>query len=246
MKRLVLAPPRFPAAPGAEVRLVGDDHHYLTRVLRHRLGDTLELGDGQGRSAAARITAIDGESLTLLVQTLTPAPPTTAPRLTLLMALLKADRLDLVVQKAVELGAAHVIPVHCARCVARPDAERGAARLERWQRIARGAAQQCGRLDQMTLAPPTPLTTALSETAAEPALRLLPYEGALWRPLRDLLPAPPPPSVHVLIGPEGGFTDAEVEAARAAGYLPCGLGPRILRAETAALAALAVLSALLE
>lgn len=270
MTRLLLDAARFPwgekgaavsgeggAAAPPPLVLSGPDHHYLTRVLRHRLGDVLRVGDGQGRWARARLTAIDAQTATLQLEALEPERAE-GPQVTLFMALLKGDKLDLVVQKAVELGVARLVPLRCARSVARPDEERARGRLQRWQRIARGAAQQCGR----ALAPEIAAISDLESVLAEPSqatLRLLPYEGAVWRPLRDLLPQASESaallggdpgaarlSIDVLVGPEGGFAAEEVAAASAAGFLPCGLGPRILRAETAAIAALAILSALLE
>jgi 16S rRNA (uracil1498-N3)-methyltransferase len=122
--------------------------------------------------------------------------------------------------------------------VAVPPAVRGAKRLERWERIVREAAGQCRRSHLPRLVPPQPFAAALA--ACDEELRLLLWEEES-RPLAEVLPPAPPRSVALLIGPEGGLTVAEVAAARAAGFVPVRLGPRILRTETAGLAAAAVL-----
>jgi 16S rRNA (uracil1498-N3)-methyltransferase len=149
--------------------------------------------------------------------------------------------MDLVVQKACELGAARLVPVQAARSVVKLDGERGASRVERWRKIAREAARQCGRADVLDVADVADLEAALA--GAPEGARYVFHEGARTSPLAAALP---PAGTNVLdvtaaVGPEGGFTAHEVEAARAHGFVPVGLGPRVLRAETAALAVLAVL-----
>jgi 16S rRNA (uracil1498-N3)-methyltransferase len=122
--------------------------------------------------------------------------------------------------------------------VVKLDAARGASRSERWRKIAREAARQCGRADVLEVAEVSTLEAALA--AAPEGARFVFHEGARTSPLAAALPASAT-QVTAAVGPEGGFTDAEVAAARAHGFVPVGLGPRVLRAETAALAALAVL-----
>jgi len=242
--RLFVAPERL--QPPEPVRLVGAEHHYLTRVLRLRVGDAVVLLDGRGRQCPAQIARVDGEQVELHCQVATTAA-VSGPRLTLLCGLLKGDKQDFVIQKATELGAHAVVPVLCQRSVPQLAQERAERRHERWTRIAVHAAQQCRRAEIPRIAGPTPFAQALggTEAATETTLSLLLYEG-LAAPLHTLLPpdrglAALPQSVRLLIGPEGGFTDAEVAAAVAAGFVPCSLGPLVLRAETAVVAALAVL-----
>lgn len=242
--RLFIAPARF--APPAPVVLRGAEHHYLTRVLRLRLGDAVVLLDGGGRLGAARVARVDAEQVELGWESATTAQAS-GPQVILLGGLLKGDKQDFVIQKATELGASEVVPVLCQRSVPQLGEERAEKRQQRWARIALAAAQQCRRPDVPRVLGPTPLAAALQACALDPTpLSLLLYEGPA-APLHALLPgsselAPPALSaVRLLVGPEGGFTDAEVAAATAAGFLPASLGPRILRAETAVVAALAVL-----
>jgi 16S rRNA (uracil1498-N3)-methyltransferase len=214
----------------------GADHHYLVHVLRAVAGEGVVLFDGRGGEASARIERIGEQSLVLAV-----AAPTRAraPRLelTLLVSLLKGEKMDLVVQKATELGAARIVPLRAERSVERLLEGRAGARVARWQKIAREAARQCGRADAPDIAAPHAPAEAFSAAAG---FRVL-FQERTETSIRQALPATPPERAAAAVGPEGGFTDAEVAAARAAGFVICGLGPRVLRAETAALAALVII-----
>jgi 16S rRNA (uracil1498-N3)-methyltransferase len=222
------------------VVLAEEDHRYLTRVLRLDVGETVVLFDGKSVEASARITRIGPRALELKIEERRAVTAVARPHVTLIQALAKGDKLDYVVQKATELGVGRLIPVTTARAVARLEAGRSLSRRARWQKIAREAARQSGRLDVPEVEAVTSLSTALSASAKE-ALKLFLWEGARQTTLRSSLPHEPPQQIVIAIGPEGGFTVAEVEAARAAGFVAVGLGPRILRAETASLAALAIL-----
>jgi len=207
------------------VVLTDEDHRYLTRVLRLGVGDTVTLFDGKLVEAGARITRVGPRAVELNIQSLA-----------------KGDKLDLVVQKATELGVARIIPVTTARAVARLDAGamRTMSRRARWQKIAREASRQSGRLDVPEVEAVTALTTAF-QASPKDAFKLLFWEGARQNTLRDALPDSPPAQIVFAIGPEGGFTVEEVEAGREAGFIPVGLGPRVLRTETAALVVLSIL-----
>jgi 16S rRNA (uracil1498-N3)-methyltransferase len=224
------------------VVLTDEDHRYLTRVLRLTVGDTITLFDGSSLEANARITRIGPRALELKVEERRPVAAIDRPHVTLIQALAKGDKLDLVVQKATELGAARIIPVVSARAVPHLDAGalRALSRRQRWQKIAREAARQSGRLDVPEVESVTTLQTALAASAKE-AFKLMLWEGARQVGLKQLLPAEPPQQIVIAIGPEGGFAPEEVEAARQAGFVTAGLGPRILRTETAALVTLAIL-----
>ena len=218
----------------------GADYRYLARVLRLGPGAELTLFDGRGQEARARIADIDGSRGELVLEAEPPEArqATAAIAITLLVALLKAEKMDLVVQKATELGVARIVPVRAARSVVRLDAARATSRVARWRKIAREAARQCGRVGLPEVEEPRDLRDALVE-APEDAWKAIFFEGARASSLRAALPAKPAKAVVLAIGPEGGFEEAEVELAREAGFDVVGLGPRILRAETAALAALA-------
>jgi 16S rRNA (uracil1498-N3)-methyltransferase len=213
-----------------------EEHRYLTRVLRLRVGDTVVLFDGVGLEADAHILRVGPRALEVKIEA-------RRPDVTLIQALTKGDKLDLVVQKATELGVARVLPVTTSRSVPRfgdASAVRALGRRARWQKIAREAARQSGRPEVPDIEPITTLATALA-AAAKDAFKLMLWEGERQHTLRGVLPAPPPARIIVAVGPEGGFAADEVEAARAAGFVSVALGPRVLRSETAALAALAIL-----
>jgi 16S rRNA (uracil1498-N3)-methyltransferase len=238
--RLFVAPARL--SPPQPVRLGGAEHHHLVRVLRLRLGDPVVLLDGTGRLVAARVARLGEDHSELACESETTAA-TSGPQLVLLAGLLKGDKQDFVIQKATELGASAIVPVVCQRSVPQLGEERAEKRQQRWARIAVAAAAQCRRPDVPQVAGPTPLAEALRPPTDSPATSLLLYEGVA-PPLHTQLAAKAcgaPAQVRLLIGPEGGFGESEVAAALLAGFAPCSLGPRVLRAETAVVAALAVL-----
>lgn len=215
------------------VTISGEPLHHLRTVLRLTAGDELLLLDGHGTCCRVRLLAVgreraEGTILARWQETEQPCP------LRLLQALPKGDKLDLVLQKGTELGVTIFQPVLSGRTVARPET----GRIDRWERLIREAARQSRRPCLPRLIPLLPLDTAVA-AVNEPLRLVLWEEGA--RPLAEVLPAEPPAGVALLVGPEGGFAAAEVAAIEAAGFLPVHLGPRILRTETAGLAAAAVL-----
>jgi 16S rRNA (uracil1498-N3)-methyltransferase len=226
--------------------LTGEWHHYLVRVLRMGAGDRVCLFDGRGVEVEGTIERVGPRDVTLGLgaRTFVAIPPV-AP-VTLLQGLPRADRMDLIVQKATELGAGRLIPVRTARTAA---GQRG--RLDRWTRIAREAERQCGRGTTLELSDVVSLADALAALGPECTLRLMPWEEAPQAPSLRRLLGPPSGAdtsrggVALLIGPEGGITQAEAELATGAGFRVTTLGPRILRTETAAIAALAVVQAAL-
>jgi 16S rRNA (uracil1498-N3)-methyltransferase len=239
MPRLYVDPARL-ADP--VVVVAGEDHRYLTRVLRVGIGDVVTLFDGQGSEADALIARVGPRALELKVELRRSAVPSERPEVTLIQALTKGDKLDLVVQKATELGVARIIPVTTMRAVPRLEAIKALQRRTRWQKIARDGARQSGRADVPEIGPVSSLGEAL---AASDGLRVLLYEGA--RNENDHLKlvldgvTERPRRITLAVGPEGGFGAEEVDAARAAGFRVVGLGPRILRTETAALVMLSIL-----
>jgi len=220
---------------GPSVTLQGEEHRYLVRVLRVQSGDTVDLFDGRGVEVGATVTRVGPRDLALALGERRRMPLPDAPPVTLLQGLPRGERMDLIVQKATELGAARVVPVRTSR-----SATGQQARLDRWERIAREAARQCGRPELLEIAPLLSLAEALDGLAAGGA-RVVPWEEAPSAPaLQALVPARPT-AVAVLIGPEGGLTREEVAQATGAGFEIATLGPRILRTETAAIAALAAI-----
>jgi 16S rRNA (uracil1498-N3)-methyltransferase len=232
---------------GARLTIDGDDHRYVARVLRGRPGDRLALFDGAGTEVDAEIIHVGPRDAELALGERRTVPSgAAAVAVTLLVAVPRGERMDLLVQKTTELGVARIVPVVAGRSVVRPEAKARA----RWEKIAREAARQCGRADVPRVEAPDALATALGD-AELPALRFALWEGEHGRGLRAALVeafgAPVTgvtrPGTAVLVGPEGGFEPTEVEQARAAGFVPVGLGPRILRVETAAIAAVTLIQA---
>jgi 16S rRNA (uracil1498-N3)-methyltransferase len=213
----------------------GSSAHYLRDVLRLRAGDPVVLFDGAGREALATIVEVRRDEVDLW--TLDPRVATTASplRLALVVALAKKDKIDLVIEKATELGVGTILPAVCARSVLELKGERALARLGRWRRVAEAAARQCGRADVPRVEAVRPWAEQLA--AAPGHRRLCFYEGGPVGSGRAALSGPPPSSAAVAVGPEGGLTPGEVEGARGLGYEVLSLGPRMLRAETAAIVA---------
>lgn len=231
---------RLPVPPGSlgpGTRVLDDgDRHYLIRVRRARAGDAVELFDGTGWRAPATIAELSAERVVLEVGAPSESGLESALELTLLLSLIKGDRMELAIQKLVELGVSRIQPVVAARSVVKLDERRAATRHQRYLTVATDAARQCGRARVPELLPVQPLLQAVE--AADAALKLVFWERSTHPGLSAHQPAD---SVAALVGPEGGLEAAEVHAARQAGFVEARLGPRILRAETAAIAAAAAI-----
>ena len=231
--------PRFhvpEAAPGARVTLPEHSAHHAREVLRLRPGAAVRLFDGAGGEFEATLDAVTRAGVSVHVGGLVAARPESPLSLVLALSPLKGDRMELVIQKATELGVSAIRPVVTARtdAVARP-ALKG-SRQERWDKVASGAAEQCGRAVVPDVAPACTLAQLLAEPA-EGALRLLFDETPGQSPLSAL--ARPDGPVLALVGPAGGWERHEIERLQEAGFQRVSLGPRVLRAETAAIALVA-------
>jgi 16S rRNA (uracil1498-N3)-methyltransferase len=227
LRRLHLPPERIEGGRG----LLGPEaRRYLESVLRLAPGARIEVFDGRGGRYDAAIEA-GFEAVRLGPREDARA---VATEIALVVALAKGEKMDLVVQKATELGVARILPFAAERSVVRLEPAKGEARAARWRRIVEEAARQSGRTDVPEVRPPASLADALADLA--PGTRTFVFHPG-GGPLR---PAPPAPLAAV-VGPEGGLTDAEVRACEAAGAVTASLGPRILRAETAAIVAVALL-----
>jgi 16S rRNA (uracil1498-N3)-methyltransferase len=230
-RRLFVPPARLAAQ---RLTVTAGDHRYLARVLRAQPGDSVTLFDGAGNEVEARITRVGRTETELLLGAASPRPSAARePLLVLLTAVPRGPRMDLLVEKTCELGVSRIVPVLTERAVARPDA----TRRGRWEKIAREAARQCGRADVPDVEAPIALATALAAPAL-PGRRLMAWEGEGGTPLRSRPDSDA--ATALLVGPEGGFTAAEVEAARHAGFDTVTLGHRILRVETAAMVVVAL------
>ena len=231
MRRVFLS-----GALAAEMEITGDDAHHLMRVLRCKIGDTLTVADAQRQAAEAEIVGCTARSVQLRLVRKLAADAEPPVRVALAQCLLKADKMDWIVQKAVELGADRIYPVASENCVVRYDAEKCAARRLKWQKIAMEAAKQCGRDAVPVVEAVRPLVALLEDT--RDARQLFCYEREDALGLKAALRDEDAASYLLLIGPEGGFSPQEAALCQRFGAAAVSLGPRILRAETAALAAL--------
>jgi 16S rRNA (uracil1498-N3)-methyltransferase len=224
---------------GTRVTIEGEPHRHVARVLRARAGDKLTLFDGHGGEADAEVLAIERDQTTLSLGARRQVAAPAGPRVVLLQSLARGEKMDWIVQKTTELGVREIVPVAAERSTVRLSAAEAAARRTRWEKIAREAARQCGRADVPTIAPAVAFAEAVDAPRAAGDLRLALWEGSQGRPMRAAL-TESPAMVTLLIGPEGGLGEPEVARAERAGFQIVGLGPRILRVETAAITAVAL------
>jgi 16S rRNA (uracil1498-N3)-methyltransferase len=236
--------PRFycplPLPSGGRIDLPNAPAHHAVRVLRLKAGDAVILFNGQGGEVPGTIAQLQGTRVTVALQTPRTVERESNVAVTLIQALSSADKMDLTLQKAVELGVARIVPVLTERSVARLDGARAEKRLAHWQAVVVAACEQCGRNRLPEVAPLAPLRERLAEAQAAAARWVLQPDAD--RSLRGL--DKPDGEIALLVGAEGGFTPAEQSAAHAHGFMPVRLGSRVLRTETAGLAALAAIQAL--
>jgi 16S rRNA (uracil1498-N3)-methyltransferase len=232
-------PAEIPAHGRAE--LTPAQAHHATRVLRLGTGDALTLFDGQGGEFEARIARISKSGVSVDIGERRAVDRESPFAVTLAQAISSGERMDYTVQKAVELGASLIQPLETERAVVRLDPVRASRRSAHWESIAIAACEQCGRNRVPPIAPITALRDWLGAMDERPGLRiLLSPRGKL---ALGALPAPGDGAI-LLAGPEGGLTGQEERDAERSGFTAVRLGPRVLRTETAALAALAAMQAL--
>ena len=241
--------PRFHIPPGQwkadDLALVDDEARHCTQVMRRGVGDEIIAFNGVGAWARCRITAISKSLVELSCEAseTTPAPAVT---FALLQAIPKAGNMELIIEKAVELGVNEIIPVLTGRTVVKLDAKEAAKKRDKWQRLALEACKQCGQNWLPQVHTPQPFESVWSHLPSHD-LRLIAAIQPDAKPLKQILATsgirePRTGNILLTIGPEGDFTPAEYAFARQHGCLPWSLGPIILRVETAALYCLSVLS----
>ncbi len=232
------------------VTVFGEDAHHISRALRMAAGEHITVCDAEGTDYDCVLTDFLPDCVIARVESSCPSatePPYVA---VLYQGLPKGDKLDSVIQKAVECGASRIVPFESERCIVRIKEGETEKKAARRNRIAAEAAKQCGRGILPTVESAKPLREALTDASGFD-LALLCYEGAGTEPLPAVLGRvrermSERPRVAIMIGSEGGFSPAEADAAKAAGWIPVGLGRRILRTETAPIFALGALSCLWE
>jgi 16S rRNA (uracil1498-N3)-methyltransferase len=224
---------------GGETVITGQDARHITRVLRLKHGDEVVLLSGDGREFLARIARIDADKVAVAVffEHISKAEPSI--RLTVCLGFLKEKKMDDLVRPLTELGMSRFQPFFARRSVSRPDPSRMASRVRRWEKIARESIKQCRRGSVPEIRPAVSLDEAL-RLSADDGVKILFFENENGP---NAFPTPRPAGTDtnlkatIILGPEGGFTDEEVAAARSAGFDILSMGPRILKAETAAVAA---------
>ena len=231
----------------AVIHLSGDDFHHIHDVLRLKAGDAITVCDGAGTDLAGQISRY-GES-TVEVSIFTRSMNQSEPpyRVTLYQGMAKGDKMESIIQKSVELGVSQLVLMICSRCVSLPEKRDYAGKLTRWNRIAAEAAKQSGRGLRPTVGPILSFQDALASASAAD-IRMIPWELEREQSIRTVLESwqqtasgKPYPAISVLIGPEGGFSQEEIQLAAASGLQPVTLGRRILRTETAGPAVLAMI-----
>lgn len=230
----------FPLAPGAQVELPEQAARHALKVLRMKAGERVILFDGRGGEWLAELKVGAGGTAHALLREFIDRDCESPLQVTLVQALPSGDKMDWIVEKCVELGVAAIQPVAAKRSVIRLSAERMARRVAHWNGIAGAACEQCGRNRVPIVAPVLDLPQYLAGSMTQNARRLLlaPQGNAsLQAPGKPLEP------VVVMIGPEGGWEEGEMQAAQVAGFTAVRLGPRVLRTETAGAAVLAAMQA---
>lgn len=222
------------------IAITGPDAHHLMHVMRAKPGQEVVVVDDAGKVGRMEMVAFSPEAVTLKLREELAADTESPLELILAQCLLKADKMDTVVQKAVELGATGVMPIRSHNCVVRYDAKKAESRRSRWQKIADEAAKQCGRTALVEVCPIASLASFCADMQQEGIEVVFCYENEEQETAKACLQKLAGKRIVLLIGPEGGFTLEEAEAVMAAGGHSVTLGPRILRAETAAIAGLSI------
>ena len=227
-------------ALGARVALPKDAAHHAVRVLRMAEGDAVSLFNGDNHAYSARILRIEKQNIVVLIESRVALSCESTLSILLVQGISSGERMDYTLQKAVELGVAAIQPIQAERSVVKLAGERREKRMQHWQNVVTAACEQCGRNKVPEVKPVSGLMDWLGEQGSE-GQRILLAPDAEMR-LREL--AQPAGAVTLAVGPEGGFSDKEQTALLHYGFTPVRLGPRVLRTETAALAALASMQAL--
>ena len=225
---------------GDRLTITGKEYNHIRNVLRMKQGEIISVSDGQdGRDYRFAIDGFTDSQVLCRLVSVAESGAELPVRVVLFQGIPKGDKMDLIVQKCVELGVTDIVPVEMKRCVVRLDAGKKAKRVRRWQTIAESAAGQSKRAVMPEVQEPMTMEAAIRWAAEHTGVRRLPCELQGEGGTRELFDGIRPGSaVSIFIGPEGGFEVSEVEAAGRAGILPISLGPRILRTETAAMVVL--------
>lgn len=226
---------------GEKVLITGGEAKHLSKVLRLKDGEKVIALDGLGNSYLVELVTVNEEAVKGVIKEEISISSETLLEVTLVQSILKGEKMEWVIQKATELGVSRIIPLESERTVVRLNQAKAEDRRKRWEKIAQEAVKQCGRILTPEIAPVQSWEEALSQFGPND-LVLLPWEGEHNQSLKDILrERPNPERVAFFIGPEGGFSPKEAGRAIESGARSVSLGPRILRAETAALTVLSII-----
>ena len=220
------------------ITLYGDDAGHISRVLRSKSGEMLTVCDGTGNDYEAEIIEISEKEVKLEIKETHFTESESAVKITLYQGLPKGDKMELIIQKCVELGVYKIVPVNTERCIVKLDKNKERKKIDRWQKISESAAKQSGR----GIVPEIGQVMSFKEAVKEAVTlsgAMIPYELEQERGLKVFLDNFKGETMGIFIGPEGGFAADEIQTALDAGILPVTLGKRILRTETAGMTAIA-------
>ena len=229
------------------IRIIGTDVNHIKNVLRMKPGEEILISDGEKKEYRCEITALDSDYVEAGIMFVKEEGLELPSKVYLFQGLPKNDKMELIIQKAVELGVYAIVPMATKRAVVKLDDKKEAKKLARWQSIAESAAKQAKRLIIPEVMPVMKWKEAM-RFVENFDLRLIPYENAkdIRHTMEELRKLPKHGKIAVFIGPEGGFADVEIEDAMAHGIEPITLGKRILRTETAAITSMSILMLTLE
>lgn len=220
--------------------LTGHHYRYIVQVLRKQVGDRIDLIDGKGYLYTCQIYSVKGKEVFLKVLDAVHRPEEKRAEITLCVSPIKGSRMDWLVEKATELGIERLIPIIFRRTVVRIEEEKSKEKIERWRRIAIEAARQSGRVRVPEILSPCPLRS-LDSLIKDINNRWVFYEKESQKRLKEILASYQNGKVCIVVGPEGGIEEQEIEWLKTQGFIPCSLGEHILRTETVPLFVLSIL-----
>jgi 16S rRNA (uracil1498-N3)-methyltransferase len=236
--------PRFyvpsPKIEKGKLKVEGQSVRHIRNVLRLKKGDEMTVFDGSGKEYGGTIVGESSSSVIMAIQEILPSKTESPLEITLAQSLLKGEKMDYLIQKATELGVREIVPFFSSRSIPLLEGSKRSARLRRWLKIAIEASKQCGR-GVVPVIQPIQEYSGLLLSASQDSLRLILWEREGERLGEVLTPVKEKTKVFFMVGPEGGFSQEEVENAKQAGFLPISLGERILRSETVSLSLLSIL-----
>ena len=226
-----------PAAPGENILIQGSDARHIRTVLRYKPGDRIGLLDGRGVEYHAKVDRLSPKGVDLTIIKTFSSETESPVQISMAQAMLKEKKMDAIVRHLTELGISRWIPFLAARSIPRPNPKNMAARIRRWETISKEASKQCRRSRVMQIDTLKTFADALVASKMH-ELKILFWEAETGQKSSGLpRPTPKIKNIFLIIGPEGGFTEEEINQAREAGFVTAALGPRILRSETATMAA---------